>query len=470
MPRVVTFGRMPDSLPEGQLCEVYFPELAKLDVGTNEGWVSRVLSSDGGDVRTLPRTISFQEWDTFGHDQAAAVGSVWEVTVDGETGIMSGRGFIADSEIGRRAAFAAFTKALHHNSIDLSEVTKVSYEEEGDYWSDDFHVTITFEEWKMGKTTLVALPAFADARMETVDWAPIAASLETGPLVIEIPSVPMGHSAMEIVAGMATRPNRDHFYVPEPDTFQAITVGEPDEAGWIPVSGHLADWNALHKNAMGQYVHPPRPTDGYAHYNSGKVLTDQGFVGVGPITLLGGHVTLQQAIEDIANTWADVRMNEGKLGPWCCGVVRPHVAADLAKTYAARASQVSGYWPDGKTLRLVSSVSAAGFPVLEVKDGEFALAASLVVEEPEPALAIRLPEGFKSFAELTEQDKEAFRSMLQQTLGSAPVAASVREIHVDIEYVEPEELADQESLEQAAIEERARILTEGPLAELFDDE
>lgn len=483
MSRVVTFGRMPDEIPEGNFVRVEFPELARLDQGTNESWLSRVLSSDGADARSLPRTISFQELDTVGHDMAAAVGSMWEITVDGETGILSGKGFLADDEWGHKAGFAIKSKKLFHNSIDLAEVTKTSITEEGDPYGADYKVTLSFDEWKYGKTCIVAMPAFADAHGLVGDE--LKASLaEEGidTLVVDCPAQFSGGSSLEIVAGMSTRPSWDYFNVPEPDALTSITVDEPDEFGWTPVYGHFADWSKLHRNAGGRLVHPPRGADNYAHFCSGKVLTDKGMVKVGPITLLGGHVTLQQALENVENTWADVRVVDGKFGPWVCGVVRPHIANDLAKTYVARASQVSGFWPDGETLRLICSVSAAGFPVLEeTTDNEFALAASL---SDGGNGVLMIPAALKSFRELGSDDQRTVKEWVQEALrGQDGVPLVLTGTGANVNYIsfstasntgavveiEAEE-EETEDLTVAAAEERARRLAEGGLADLLDFE
>jgi hypothetical protein len=482
MSRVVTFGKMPDQMPDGNFMEVSFPELARLDEGTNEGWMSRVLSSDGAGSRDLPRTISFQELDTVGHDQAAAVGSIWEVTVDGETGVMSGRGFLADDDWGHKAAFAIKSKKLFHNSVDLAEVQKTSIETNGlDPWDDDFKVTLTFDEWKYGKTTIVALPAFANAHAMTGDELKASFADEgVTCLVVDCPSVINGGSALEASAATEYRPKWDYFHVPEADHLQAITVGEADDDGWVPIVGHLADWNKQTMNASGRLVFPPRGADDYRTYCAGKVLTDKGFVRTGPVTLLGGHITLQEALEKVENTWADVRVTDGRFGPWICGVVRPHVAADVAQTYAARASQISGLWPDGKTLRLISSVNAAGFEIVEqAEDYEFALAASLGVNEFVP-----MPQSLKSFQELTDTDQRTVREWVAEALkgrGEAPHVFG----NITVNIADPststvdgvitsdtEASADEttEDLLQAAVEERARRLAEGGLADLLEVE
>lgn len=489
MSRVVTFGRMPDTMPEGNFIEVSFPQLALLDQGTNEGWLSRVLSSDGAGSRDLPRTISFQELDTDGHDMAAAVGSIWEISVDGETGILSGRGFLADDEWGHKAAFASKSKKLRHNSVDLAEVTKTSIATEGDPWDDDFKATLTFDEWKFGKTTIVALPAFADAEMVTGDELKASLADEhCDVIVIDCPSIIDSGSALEAAASAENRPSWDYFHVPEPEHLSAITVGERDENGWVPISGHLADWNKKTRNASGAYVHPPRGHDDYRTYCAGKVLTDKGFARTGPITLLGGHVTLQEALERVENVWADVRVVDGRFGPWISGVVRPHIAEDDAKTYAARASQISGFWPDGQTLRLICSVTTPGFEIVEDHEHyEYAIAASLGAPEFAP-----MPQALKSFRQMNDDDQRTVKEWVTEALAAqgnnyvpltltpatfghdtqtwAPTTTTTTtEITVEFDEVDEVEVDDEE-LNQAAAEERARLLAEGGLDDLLDFE
>ncbi|NNC74975.1 MAG: hypothetical protein HKN93_05625 [Acidimicrobiia bacterium] len=362
MKRVVTFGKQPASAPKHNFAEIHFPELAKLDVGTNEGMISRILSSEGGDTRSLPRTIYFQKTQAPGHDDSVAIGSLHEVTIDGETGIASGKGWMVDTEAAREAAVYVEAKALFHNSVDLAEV-KVEITEHGDFWDDDFRMDVLFTEWKIGATTLVGKPAFADAHA-TIE-TDLTAAIEAGPLVVDCPStlsLVTPHSDEEILASAAGLPSWDHFHRPEPDAHHKIVVGVPDEDGWIPVYGHLSLWNTCHDGIEGRCTMTPRPQDNYASFNKPSVLTDKGQVEAGPISLYGGHIPLHKAADDPANAWCDVRVIAGVHGPWLSGVVRPHVAEDDAKVYVARASRISGHWK-GARLKMIVSCNAEGFDV-----------------------------------------------------------------------------------------------------------
>lgn len=366
--RVVTFGRQPTEKPKHALTEIHFPELAKLDEGTNEGMISRLLTSEGGDVRALPRTIFFQKEQKPGHDDSVAVGSLHEITFDGETGIMSGKGWVVDTADGRDAALHVASKALFHNSVDLSEV-KVSVVEHGDFMDDDFYVEFRFVNYKVAATTLVGKPAFADAHAIIPDEDfDLTAALEAGPLVVggdvdhTITIDVHAESDEEVMASAAGVPPWEYFHKPESDKAQKIVVGEADENGWIPVYGHLSKWGSCHDGIEGRCVITPRPPDNYASFNKPSVLTNRGQVEAGPISLLGGHVDLKKAADDPANAWCDVRVIPGVHGPWLSGVVRPHVAEDAAKTYVARASRISGHWKGGR-LKMIVSCNAEGFDV-----------------------------------------------------------------------------------------------------------
>ena len=359
--RVVTFGRQPDK-PKHNFAEVVFPELAKLDAGTKEGMVSRILSSEGGNTRSLPRTIYFQKQQADGHSTAVAVGAIHEVTIDGEAGLASGRGWLLDSEDGRDAALHIAGQALFHNSVDLAEV-QVEITEHGDFWDDDFSVDVLFTEWKIGATILVGKPAFADAH--AITEIELTAAIESGPLTVDCPTVQrvlVAATDEEVLASAAGLPSWDYFHRPEPKDHHKIIVGEPDENGWIPVYGHLSLWNTCHDGIEGRCTITPRPRDNYASFNKPSVLTDRGQVEAGPIALYGGHIPLHKAADDPANAWCDVRVIAGVHGPWLSGVVRPGVAEDDAKVYVARASRISGHWK-GDRLKMIVCCNAEGFDV-----------------------------------------------------------------------------------------------------------
>lgn len=395
------FGRQPTTAPPGTFRAIHFPMLGHLDRGTREGMISRQLDSKTLSARDLPRSGFIQFQQDVGHFGSTAAYALHEITVDPDTGEFSGKGWLADNEAGHATEIAVLSKSLFHNSVDLGDMMDSDIEivMHGDFFDDDFYAEVIFHNANVIATTLVGKEAFAGSHAELP--GEITAALGSDePLVVDCESIFTANTALEVYASMSTPPSWDHFNRPEPDIPHPIVVDEPDVAGWIPIYGNLAQWRKKHRDAMGVLRHPPRGYDNYANFMKPKaVLTDNGFVPAGPITLLGGHVSLKDAVERVENVWADVRVIDGKHGPWICGVMRPHIAADAIETYRARASQISGYWSGG-VLRLISSIVAPGYPVTG-DEREDALVASF---DPTPAGA---PRGLLSFTELSQDDHAA---------------------------------------------------------------
>lgn len=471
MARVVTFGRMPEAMPPGNFREVVFPQLALLDQGTGEGFISRFLHSDGGSTRDLPRTISFQYLDTFGHDQAAAVGSLWEVTIDGEAGVMSGRGFLADTPDGRLAELAAVSKALHHNSVDLADIPPdgVRIVEHGDWWDDDWHAEVHFDIWSLGKTTLVALPAFRNARMEVVN-PDIAAALGLDePLVIDIIGLTEGHTSLEVAAGLSVEglPRFDYFHRPEPDIPHKIMVDEPDEHGWCHIYGHLARWGQPHTSITGRTVYAQRSRDGYARFCQPSVLTDKGLVATGPISLYDGHRPLKACADDPATAWADVRVVDGRHGPWVSGVARPHISHEMAERYVARASRISGHWEhEHGPLRMIVSVNAEGYPIDRAMEaGGIAASFDLDDEVVAGMTPVMMPNEMLHFSELTPEAQGRAREWIEtlRTLSNTSPLPPPPPQAVDDPTVDPD---DEFDVEAAAFERERELALEDEAAGL----
>lgn len=363
-----TYGKQPLKAPKGMAVEIHFPVLALMDHQTAD---HRLLDSEGFGARELPLSIRGQFIDSYGHDGAVVTGALYEITFDMETKKISGKGYLLDDPNGWQHAVYAQTGAMRGNSIDLTE-SKARFEEDLD--GQDYR--IRFTQWKIGATTGVGKPAFAEAHaiIPNEDAVrEIQASFgagELGPIVCEFEEttfrLDVAPASEEIpdevlaAAGGHVQPY-EVFFAPEADVLTKAIVTADGR-----IYGHLGSWDSCHDGIEGQCIRIPRPTDDYASFNKPGVLTDRGIVATGPIFLLGGHrpgkgvKDIDAAYGGVENAWADVRITAGRLGPWISGVVRPGVDDD--KVYAARASRLSGHWVGGR-LKAIVSVNAEGYEV-----------------------------------------------------------------------------------------------------------
>lgn len=434
-----TFGSMPTSMPAGFFKAVQFPILAKLDETTSD---KRRLLSGGADVRGLPLTIKYQQATAdYGHVGAIVSGALFEVTVDPANNLMSGLGFLLNDEHGKRHARYIATGAMRGNSVDLAEV-KARFVEDldtGEYW-------IEFTEFALAATTGVATPAFRDAHATIDDGLTdeeLVASMgdPMTPLVIEFDTQTIniiGTPIMEneLTASAGTLAEFDAFYRPESDIPHKGIVDADGN-----VYGHLALWHSCWGDEIDRCVRPPRPNDQYASFNQPGVLTERGMVSTGPIFALGGHrpsrsaPTIEQAYGGIENAWCDVRIIEGKHGPWMSGRVRPGVAEDVL--YAARASRLSGHWVNG-ALRAIVSVNVPAFNVAGASEAERELVAGFAFHtegDEITELVASFPTCVDEAAPLTQlvfnfnsaEDMRRVAELLDAALGevSSPVAVEL---------------------------------------------
>lgn len=188
------------------------------------------------------------------------------------------------------------------------------------------------------------------------------------------------------------------FAIPEPDRYTAPFITEPDENGYRYYLGHIAEWGTCHIGFADRCVQPPRSQSNYTYFHTGMVRTDQGDLTTGVITfnrrdqLRGGHaadnLSARDAVAYYDNTaWvgADVRIVNGKYGPWACGVVRRDLSSD--DLHSLRATGPSGDWRRIRgSLDLVSvlHVNTQGYLSVRglVASGE---QISLVASAPAPA-------------------------------------------------------------------------------------
>lgn len=238
-------GHWTPTPPKSALRPIFFPSLATMNQWTGDG---RMLVGSGRGSRALPRTIYAEQAQSSGHMGSVPVGTLQEVTFH-DDGNVSGKGWLVDVPEARKLAILMESGALRHNSIDLTEV---DYDVE---WTDDFEMKIRFTSWKIGATTIVGKPAFADARAQLDEELVASYSKSDEPLVFEPEDgafeVRLQVDVPEIKASPVVF-DHDDFFVPEPTQFQKIVV----TADGL-VYGHLGEWGSAHRN-LGVPVPRPR--------------------------------------------------------------------------------------------------------------------------------------------------------------------------------------------------------------------
>jgi hypothetical protein len=184
------------------------------------------------------------------------------------------------------------------------------------------------------------------------------------------------------------------FQDPRLDRPTPIQLERMDD-GTVRVYGHVADWKTCHIGFQDRCVTAPRSKSAYAHFHKGSVLTENGVLPTGKITIGGGHADTSlsfaaaaQHYDDVSSCVADVRAGEDKHGIWVAGVVRP--GTDQNRLDELASSPLSGDWRRiGGHLEMIAAlaVNTPGFPLPEVAEdrtGALALvAAGVVMREPD---------------------------------------------------------------------------------------
>ena len=349
--------------------------------------VEGTLTGDGrliepGALRwETPFPIRIVRSDVGGHDGAEVAGTCTHLERrDG--GVLWGRGPLdMGGEAGREAYRVLEAEVMNGISMDLDDVAfeiRVAGElladgeagegppaedvdEEGRVtvvrMDPDDEVMVTTGA-RVRAATLVAIPAFIEARIGLADTVAAAPPVE---------------DSDEVTASAApVRPPRDWFanpQLPGPTPFTVTPEGR--------VYGHLALWGTCHvTHAMqGECLEPPSSTAGYAHFRTGAVLCDDGTeVAVGRVTVntthpdtRNGRMTPEAVTAHYDNTGAAaayVAAGEDQYGIWVAGTVKP--GATDAQVDVLRASPLSGDWRRvGNSLELVAvlAVNGPGFPV-----------------------------------------------------------------------------------------------------------
>lgn len=359
----------------GFFAPVIFEQLAKLDTWTGDG---RRIESAGFGTRNLPRPIyAMFKQSEGGHIGAVLAGRLDEVTINAD-GVVSGKGLLLDDEVGRKTAQYLSTKVLTGNSIDLADVEVDLVERKLDDGTDSYGVTFT--RANIGATTIVGVPAFADATASLGEFA----SGNHGELVVAFSDTALAVQSGYKPEMFTTDVDLDWFVGKEAKRAYPLTV-----EGDGRVHGYLTDWETRHLTNAG-HMKAPRGR-GYEYFNASTVLTPKGPAHTGPLVIGGDHApsnaSWTEARDFYASTsyaWADVHVTDDRHGIRLNGMVRPGTPEEAV--HAGRASRLSGDWRRVKGhMELVASLScnAPAFPVGRKFASANGLDESLIMFAPE---------------------------------------------------------------------------------------
>jgi len=164
-----------------------------------------------------------------------------------------------------------------------------------------------------------------------------------------------------------------------PAVVRMSSFKNPNLAGPTPLTvvgrevfGHIAKWGTCHIGIDKVCVEPPKSKQDYAYFHLGSVVTDEGEIAVGRLTLGTGHADLRLSAsattahyDNTGTAVAMVRAGEDDHGIWVAGVVCDGVSDEQVRTLMA-AGGISGDWRSiGGSLELVAAlaVNVPGFPV-----------------------------------------------------------------------------------------------------------
>ncbi|WQY99815.1 hypothetical protein [Microbacterium phage MO526] len=351
---------------------------------------------EGGALRwevsaDAPLPMRYVRSDVGAHDGAEVVGSILSIERRPGGVIWAEGDFDMTTDGGREAYRAVRDKRQNGVSMDLDDVSfeirvagelfdavEAMFEDEPEEGAEpaeedaperddegrvtvakinsDDEVMVTTDA-RVRASTIVAVPAFANARIDIADGEATAEEAEA-------------EEAEALVAAAAPLlPPAAWFAKADLDGPTALTVTKDGR-----VYGHLAVWGTCHisHSAGGKCVTPPNSPSDYAWFHTGALETAEGeMLSVGHLTMNTGHAgdgldpaaTLAH-YDNTGTVAADVRAYEDQWGIQVVGGLRSTLSGEQVRAF--RAAPLSGDWRRvGNALELVGalSVNVPGFGV-----------------------------------------------------------------------------------------------------------
>lgn len=316
--------------------------LARIGTPTGD---NRIIAPGALTSRDLPLPLMWQRVSGEGHGGAVTVGAIESLTIDNESGMVTGSGHFLDvrgADDAERQTEAGVTgpSVDLFDDFDIKEAqTLIEARVLGpditgnfddlEYVVDDNDMVVITSA-RIAGATLVQIPAFAAVSITLTDgedgevFAPLLAS--AAPTVL---------------------PPLEAFTNPQFTEYTHLTY--EDFAWGTKVSGHIADWESCHLGLPGCTTAPASFT-GYAHFLTKEQPTADGTViPVGVLTAGDGHADPKFGIRPAQDHYdkpelavAKVFAGEDEHGIWVSGWILPY--ADPVRVQMLKDLDVSGDW------------------------------------------------------------------------------------------------------------------------------
>ena len=338
--------------------------LARIGTPTGD---RRIIAPGALTSRDLPLPLMWQRVSGEGHGGAVTVGAIQSLTIDNESGMVTGSGTWLDvrgSGDAQRQAEAGVTgpSVDLFDDLDIIEVQRLveagvigpdvtSNLDDLEYAMDDDGVVVITSA-RIAGATLVQIPAFAGVSITTGGGTEVSEPA---------PSPLLASSTVTRVL-----PPLEWFMKPDLDRVTPLTVSDTGR-----VFGHIAPWGSCHVGLPG-CVTPPPSYSNYAYFlQSSQPLADGTEIPVGTLVAGPRHADAQLAFHAATQHYDDpnaavakVMAGEDKFGIWVAGWLLPTATEEAVNTF--RTSPVSGDWRRiGGNLEMIAvcSVNSAGFPI-----------------------------------------------------------------------------------------------------------
>lgn len=343
--------------------------LARLGTPTGD---RRIIAPGALSTRELPLPLMWQRVSGDGHSGAVTVGAIEELTIDNETGMVTGSGRFLDVR-GAAEAQTQVDAGVTGPSVDLfDDVDVVEVQklieagvvgpdvtgnlDDLEYAVDDDGM-IVITRARIAGATLVQIPAFASVSIEMDD-----VNSEDGLYDVVVASA----------SPAPALPPLEWFARPDLDRLTPLTVSDSGR-----VFGHLAGRDTCHVGLPG-CVTPPMGYSSYEHFHVAAQATQEGVtLPVGTLVAGPRHAdptlafqAAQQHYDDPAARVAKVMVGEDEYGIWAAGWLLPEARPEAVEIF--KSSPVSGDWRwIGGRLELIAvcSVNTPGFPIPRARVG-----------------------------------------------------------------------------------------------------